>query len=258
MAGVFTQRLGLNPAAGGGFTPEAETLFAAMSPAPDNARKIVINNLIVSLINDGIWSKLDVLWVMAAHDAQAARLNWKTPASFALTAVNSPTFTTDRGYAGNGSTSSLNTGWNPATNGSQYTLNSAALGFWVNAGTDTADSTGISGGAIITGSEVAFICPRGSADRMRGRMNQSAATIDFGASNIGTRIGLSVLNRSSSSLTTAYRNGLSVGTDAATSSAVPSLAMYVGATNVNGAALNFVDNRFSVMLAGASLSAVGA
>ena len=52
---------------------------------------------------------MEGLWVTAAADAQAGRQNWVQDA-YNLTTVKSPTFTADRGYQGNGTTSYLWTG----------------------------------------------------------------------------------------------------------------------------------------------------
>ncbi|MGV8840689.1 MAG: hypothetical protein ACWA6X_10340 [Bauldia sp.] len=104
---------------------EAETLVAAMTVAPNGARKALIDTFVGSLKTAGVWAKLDVMWVLAAHDEQAGRLNWVTPGSFTLTAVNTVTFTADRGFAGNGTNSYLDTGWDWATNGAQFTQNNA-------------------------------------------------------------------------------------------------------------------------------------
>jgi hypothetical protein len=87
---------------GGAFSPEASALFAAMTTPPTAARKTLIDACIVSLKAAGVWSKLDAFYMTAAADSQAARLNWKTPGSQTLSAVNSPTFTADRGYQGDG------------------------------------------------------------------------------------------------------------------------------------------------------------
>ena len=112
------------------YLPEAQALFARMTTEPDATRKGLINTLIGSLITAGVWSKLDALYVMAAHDAQAARQNWIADA-FNLTAVSSPAFTLDRGYQGDGSSSYLETGFNPTTATTpKFAQNSAHLSFW--------------------------------------------------------------------------------------------------------------------------------
>lgn len=55
---------------------ETDALVARMEIAPSAARKKLIDDLIVELKSWGIWQKLDLLYILAAHDAQAARLNW--------------------------------------------------------------------------------------------------------------------------------------------------------------------------------------
>ena len=45
--------------------------------------------------------------------------------------VNSPTFTTDRGFTGNGSTSYLDSGYNVSTGGGVYAQDSAHMGVYV-------------------------------------------------------------------------------------------------------------------------------
>lgn len=91
--------------------PAAEALFARMTVQPDATRKKLINDAVVASKAAGLWNKLDALWLMAAHDAQAAGLNLIS-SNYTLSPVNSPTFTVDRGYQGNGTTSYLNTGIN--------------------------------------------------------------------------------------------------------------------------------------------------
>ena len=116
----------------------ATALIARMSPAPDTTRQGHINTLIVALKAAGVWDKTDILYVLAAHDAQAAGLNWKA-ATFELTLTNAPTFTTDRGYAGDGSTSYLDTGYNPASASVGMALNDAHIGVYARDNTADAD-----------------------------------------------------------------------------------------------------------------------
>jgi hypothetical protein len=74
---------------GGNYTPvnaEATALIARMTIAPNARRKRAIDTLIGALKTAGVWTKLDTFYVMAAHDAASARLNWIST-SFNLTAV---------------------------------------------------------------------------------------------------------------------------------------------------------------------------
>jgi|GEM_PF-1154588 len=100
-----------SPTIGGSYDTDAAAAFAAMSVQPDDTRKGLYDALVVGLKADGLWSKIEWLSLIAAHDAQAGRLNLKTP-SESLSAVNSPTFTIDRGYTGDGASAYLDTGKN--------------------------------------------------------------------------------------------------------------------------------------------------
>lgn len=111
------------------YASEAVALFARMTGQPTPTRKELISNLIESLKADGVWTKLDALYVMAAHDAQAAQRNWIAD-QFNLTEVSAPTFTADQGYQGSG-TNYLGTGFDASVvAGAKFTLNSASFGFW--------------------------------------------------------------------------------------------------------------------------------
>ena len=53
---------------------DAQAYFAAMTVQPSAARKGLLRDLIAGLKADGAWAKLRGFWLLAAHDAQAARL----------------------------------------------------------------------------------------------------------------------------------------------------------------------------------------
>ena len=132
--------------AGAQYSPEATAYFAAMTTQPSNARKTLINNLIVGLVGDGVWAKLDWLCLLAAHAEQAGRVNAVTP-SKALTAYNSPTFEVDLGFTGNGTTSYLDIGEAPGVSGNKYTQNAAHISVWKNS-TNTGSCREIGGETI--------------------------------------------------------------------------------------------------------------
>ena len=130
--------------------PELAAIVAAMTPAPTSDRQGVMNQLIKDLKSAGVWSKLSVLYVHAAHAEQPGRVNWINPSSWTLNTVNAPTFTTDRGFAGDGSTSYLVTSFNLLSNtvGMLHTSSSVACGAWLNTTVSTPT------GNLIGGSDV--------------------------------------------------------------------------------------------------------
>lgn len=92
--------------------PETETLVAAMSTPPTAARKSLIDSTIRKLIVSGVWAKCDIIYFLAASDSQAARLNWKSPLTNTLAVIGAPTFTTNRGYTGDGVSALLTAPYN--------------------------------------------------------------------------------------------------------------------------------------------------
>lgn len=94
-----------------------DALVARMDVPPDAARVAAIDQVIATLGNAGIWGKLDLLLVLAAHHPQAALLNWKG-ASYSATTMGAPVFVADRGFFTDGSDDAIDWAWSPA-NGSR-------------------------------------------------------------------------------------------------------------------------------------------
>lgn len=89
------------------YDPDAVAAMAAMTTPPTAARRRAINRLVKDLKACGVWGVCDVIYVFAAADSQAARVNWKNPSEAIATEVASPTFTADLGYTGNGTNMSV-------------------------------------------------------------------------------------------------------------------------------------------------------
>ena len=141
------------------FRPETRQLLARMTTQPSVARATLIDQTIRGLIDAGLWDQFDILYFLAAHDAQAAGLNWKAD-EFDLTVFSgSPVFTEDGGYRANPSTLSgvLDTGWSPISSAVNWALGDAALSAW-------ADESGSStaGGSLVSGGGGAIVSHYGS------------------------------------------------------------------------------------------------
>ena len=230
------------------YTAQALALFARMSTEPDTTRKGVINTLISSLISAGVWDKLDALYLLAAHDAQAARLNWKST-SFNCTAVNSPTFTTDRGYAGDGSTSYLDTGYAPSTAGGVLTLNSAHLSFWDR--TSRAAAVSIEMGSGTVALRTLQLASRFSGNVAIGGINDAAFLTPANSNSSGFFVG----NRSGASARQLYRNASSLGNDTQASSSLTPLPVWILGRNNDGALNAASTDQIAAASIGASLTA---
>jgi hypothetical protein len=73
--------------------------FLARTTNFDQKHRRAYIRLINGLVKDGIWPRLDVLYIFATQDETVALLNLKS-SSFAATKQNSPTFTADQGFTG--------------------------------------------------------------------------------------------------------------------------------------------------------------
>lgn len=231
------------------FDADAQAFFDACDTEPSAAAKTAINDLVTGLKADAIWDELDAFWPMCMEDSQAGRLNLKSPGDFTLTAVNSPTFTAKYGWAGNGTSSYLNTGWDPATNGSNYTQNDASFGCWVDAGTDSGSNVAVIMGGFATRGSILY--PRLSAGTVAYYINSSVSSAS--TSTVTTRQGLTVAERIGASSVQVFRDGASLGTDTETSGALAAADVYIGAGNNNGTAFGYSDNRISCAFVAGSL-----
>ena len=192
------------------YSAEASAIFAAFTTPPTAARKAQIEACVSYLKNAGVWARLDVLYLLAAANSQAARINWKTPGTFTLTEVNSPTFGVDQGYTGNGTDMQLDTGVNPSTLGGGLTQNDACAFVW---GT----RVDVSGAPLGTNAGTGiYIYPRYTDGNYYHKLN--TATDTTAASSDGSGLVLSV--RTASDAGRIDRNGAQLVTLATTSSAL--------------------------------------
>ena len=89
--------------------------------APSASQQTLQNTLVTDLKTAGIWDKLDALYIMANDGSREfGRLNWAAPSTFELSEVNSPTFTSNQGFTGNGTSSTLDTGINMGVDTTQF------------------------------------------------------------------------------------------------------------------------------------------
>lgn len=214
----------------------SSTLFSNMTAMPSLRDKFIIDAFIQNSDNDGTWALMDAIWFPAAHDQQAARLNWKNPAGTTLSETSSPTWALDQGYTGNGTTSYLKTGFNPTASGVNYTLNSACIGAYT---LINADDASVSIGVIDTNGSL--IVPKNAgafAGRLNGTVNQTTA-------GVTNTLGLINIRRTASNAQAVYKNGASVATGSGASVAVPNREFYLLANNNGGTAGSFSSNQLA-------------
>ena len=235
-------------------SPEAGALFSRMTSPPDAARKTVIATLIDALKRASIWKKLDCLYVMAAHSAQAARLNWVAD-RYNLTAVANPVFTVDRGYAGDGIAAYLNTNFTPATAaGARYANGNAHVGVWSFTPESIPGVTELGGFEGSLSRRTTLACRNGGSALMRINLNGTVSSISLGGADAAAHLVLTTPNTSSFS---GFRNGALLGTGTYPAPGdVPPVPLYLLATNVNNiAAAECSPRQLGVAHIGASLAA---
>lgn len=231
-------RAALFPVLFGGLDASTRSLLDAMAVKPPAPRARQIDRLIRGLKSIGVWDMFDVLYLLAAHDEQAARLNWKNPGVFTLTAVNSPAFTADRGFQGDGATSSLSSTLNLSTFGGQFALNSALVGGYVHLASSVVSARDVAA------TSTASIGASGSGTTYGpARMNDAGTVLSTGAPGIGHYAG----RRNTSVGREAWKNGVLVaGPDATASVTVQSSTFNVLSTGAAG----FSNARMSAAYAG--------
>lgn len=219
--------------------PAAAALMARMTTPPVPARAVAINALVVALKAAGAWGRLDVLYVMAAADAQAAGLNWKDSA-YPLTPVNAPTFTADRGYTGNGSSSYLTTGFDPsaAPAGMVLAQNDACIGVYTL--TDSASN----------GYEAGNVGNRMKARNRTGSLGSSVSlstTTTVSVNGVTPPVHVTGIRRDAANQLL-FRQGVEVGSGANASAGLP------GAFEILRANTAYSDRQVAIAYCGAALS----
>lgn len=211
-------------------------LLARMSVAPPAGTAEAIYATISGMMAVGVWTRLDVLALLAAHAQQAALLNWINPA-YDLLAANSPTWT-GTGFKGVGTGLLFPPGYNPAATAANMQLNNAIAGVWVRApstvgGLDLFTEAGRLGRRNNTNGDYTY------------RLNDGSTAYSTG----GDSPGLFVVSRGDAASKTLYRNGSPLKTDLAPSTTLSNKLYVLGGTSGL-----YSDAEISAVVAGGHLT----
>lgn len=136
---------------------------------PTLSQQIKQNQLLLDLKSSGVWDKLDTFAILATDgNSDFALIDWKRLSQY--TAVNSPTFTTNGGFTGNGTSSYIDTNFNPTIGINKYLLNDASRIYWAD------QRTG--GSLTIEGSSIAGVNVSVYQDSPSIRINQSSNSLN--------------------------------------------------------------------------------
>lgn len=223
------------------FDPATVALIERMTPAPSAARAIIINNLVVALKAADIWAYLDLLYLTASFSSQSARLNWVS-SNYTLTPVGAPTFVADQGYQGDGSTSYCGSGYLPATNGVNWTVNDASNWMWTRTNSSETNADIGAGTGFITA-----IIARDVGGSIGALVNRTGTNL---AVAVPTSVGLSGAQRRSANDERLWKDGVEIATGSAAAGGRPSSEFRICGRSPS----SYSNRQISFAAAGASLA----
>ncbi len=272
LASLFVALFSLVWLTGAGWLPLAQapgggcsqaTTFLARTSGLSGTETTAYTNLICGLVTDGIITgsmsgansgagacglTLDALYIFATNTTTTAALNL-CGTSYSLITHGTITFSADHGYTGNGTTGYLDPVFVPSTvTTPNFVQNSASVGGYIL--NSRASGSGNAGAIVGAGNTVfVLLLPLDSSNRIQYDMNLNATIV---VANTNAQ-GFLVSTRTSSVLTSVYRNGNTtpVGTDTTASAGVSTDSITIAA--VDGAS-NFSSDQISAVFIGAGLS----
>ena len=244
-----TTLLGAGKPAAGGFTPSCteSSNFIARTSGLDNTHKTNYDTLICGLVTDGIFTKLDVLYVFATDTTTNALLNLKS-SSFNGTVTGSLTFNANVGYTGTGATNYIDTGFNPTAASGNFTQNSGTIGAYIRT------SRAVDQGYISIGTQAnnfTFILPFGQfADLFQYAVNSVTPNT---AANTNAQ-GQWIVSRTGATAIAAQKNGAAFDSGTNVSGAIDNANILVFASDLGGSAGGFSLDQQSAVLIGGGLT----
>ncbi len=239
-------KIALNNISGPSLLPETSALVSRMTNKPGPALLSGIDQMIRNLKSDGLWDKLDCLWIFAMDTADQAVLNWKSH-RFDCTEVNSPIFTAGKGFKSAGAGSYLNTNFNPANDGENYQLNSASIGIFSH--TDLAVAHVDIGAANATNFANIWLYSGGNSYTYVNQTSSSPA----GFSSADTE-GCYIAVRDSATKISFYKDGNREVEQNVNSGQIPSWPVFICCLNNSGTASYFGNREYGAAFLGGGLT----
>ena len=201
-------------------SPQALAYLARTVGGNEGGNGTNIATLIDGLVSDGVWAKLDALYIFAQQNATDALLNLIGTSYTITTSVlrTPPTFTAYQGFNSNGA-GYLNSGFIASTAPSpNYVLNNASFGIWAYAITAEVAAQ------ISTVNGPSSLYNNYTGSGVISRVNSSAFV------NVATSItrGLMTGERTVAANAYVYQNGVSAGAATSASSAVDTSSFWFG------------------------------
>lgn len=221
-----------------GFDIDAQAFFDAVVIAGgslSDTEKDAVNVYILDAKNNtnSWWTDLSAWYPMVGSSAASTGVNAKTPGTFDITWVNTPTFSSN-GVDFNGTNEYGRTGFIPSTGFPSN--NDASIGYYSR---ENIDSGNITMGVNNASSTQRLFLTLKNSGSFTGIMFNQAGSQDINISSSDSR-GEFVLSRTTSTNLKGYRNGVSLETQTGAHTGTrPTLEIYLGARNNNGSASLF-------------------
>jgi hypothetical protein len=249
---ILNRRIIMTPALASVFSPtsaQSAAFLARATNVTNTADKTNYDTLITGLVNDGVWAKLDALYIFATVDRTTALLNLVGTSFSPLTENGTVNFSAAHGYTGDGSTFYLDTGWTPSSGGSIFALNSAHLGAY-NLTSDTVSGANVPIGSNDGSGNQSVIYLQPTFGHMTGYMNGSSGVL----LSAGNAQGYWIDSANSTTLGMS-QNGGAMTTIAATPGGLPTTKLLIFATTTTGGAPgNFLGDQLSAVHFGSYLT----
>jgi hypothetical protein len=209
-------------------------------------RQTTLRTLVAQLKSSNVWPLLDRLWLYAVENLQSALIDLVGCGN--STAVNSPTFTANLGFTGNGTSSYVLTGFNLGNANGNFLQNTASFGCWIvtaRTGASSAIDMGSSGGAHCQ------FAPKYADGNLYGDVNSSVQSTVVPPASVQ---GFWHLGRSNATRTSVFRNGSVFASYAQASIGVPNQPFAIGAYNSSGSFSNFSTDQIAGAFVGGDLA----
>lgn len=213
---------------GSNYDADAALYFAQLTVQPSTDFKSAVNTLVLQLKSDGNFTKLDRLWIHAVEIQQHARVSIVNPSSTQISEGNSPTWTANQGYTGDGLTMHLKSNYVPSVDTVNYVLNSGSIGFYSRTNAQlTAVDMGGNGPT-----NASYVITKFSDGNCYVKLNNTQITFTSVANSDSRGLFSSV--RTASNALLIYRNGSVIKTDTTASSSLPTKEIYMLGNNNDG------------------------
>jgi hypothetical protein len=215
------------------------------------ARRIIVDQFVFSEKASGAWALTDDYWGFWAENEPQALTSLKQRRLAAV--VNAPTFTADRGYAGDALTSYIDTGFIPATHAVAMTANNAGIDLYSR--TDNNSNT-YAIGATSSTNRILRMRPRSSGTCIGGAIGANG-TFTLPAADSRGLLSIS-RNGPAGTDTNAYKNGVLLTRTidpSGVGASLPIISLTICAENAAGVVGAFAPNQIGFASARAALSA---